>query len=45
MSAKLEQLSQKLAEILGARITNSVLRLGELTIEVDRKSTRLNSSH
>jgi len=34
MSAKLEKLSQKLAEILGARITSSVLRLGELTIEV-----------
>jgi NADH-quinone oxidoreductase subunit C len=34
MSAKLERLSQKLAEILGSRITNSVLRLGELTIEV-----------
>jgi len=34
MSAKLEKLSQKLAEIIGARITSSVLRLGELTIEV-----------
>lgn len=34
MSAKLEKLSQKLAEIVGARITASVLRLGELTIEV-----------
>lgn len=34
MSAKLEKLSQKLAEILGARITSSVLHLGELTIEV-----------
>lgn len=34
MSAKLEKLSQKLAEILGARITSSVLRQGELTIEV-----------
>lgn len=35
MSAKLEKLSQKLAEVLGAKITSSVLRLGELTIEVD----------
>ncbi|GAB1395196.1 NADH-quinone oxidoreductase subunit C [Rhodocyclaceae bacterium] len=34
MSAKLEKLSQKLAEILGVHITSSVLRLGELTIEV-----------
>ncbi len=34
MSAKLEKLSQTLAEILGARIASSVLRLGELTIEV-----------
>jgi NADH-quinone oxidoreductase subunit C len=33
MSAKLEKLSQKLAEILGARVTASVLRLGELSIE------------
>lgn len=34
MSAKLEKLSQKLADILGERIKTSVLRLGELTIEV-----------
>lgn len=34
MSAKLEKLSQKLTEIFGARIASSVLRLGELTIEV-----------
>ena len=34
MSAKLEKLSQQLAEILGARITASILRHGELTIEV-----------
>lgn len=33
MSAKLEKLSQKLAEIFGARLSSSVLRLGELTIE------------
>ena len=34
MSAKLEKLSQKLADVLGLRIVASVLRLGELTIEV-----------
>jgi NADH-quinone oxidoreductase subunit C len=34
MSAKLERLSQQLTEILGTRMTASVLRLGELTIEV-----------
>lgn len=34
MSVKLERLSHKLAEILGARIQASLLRLGELTIEV-----------
>lgn len=37
MSAKLERLSHKLAEIFGSRITNAVLRLGELTIEVAAK--------
>jgi NADH-quinone oxidoreductase subunit C len=40
MSAKLEKLSQKLAEILGARITVSALRLGELTIEVSAADYR-----
>jgi NADH-quinone oxidoreductase subunit C len=40
MSAKLEKLSQKLAEILGARITSSVLRLGELTIETSASDYR-----
>ena len=34
MSAKLEKLSQLLAEILGSRMAAPVLRLGELTIEV-----------
>lgn len=34
MSARLERLSQQLAALLGARITASVLRLGELSIEV-----------
>ncbi|MCX8087527.1 MAG: NADH-quinone oxidoreductase subunit C [Rhodocyclaceae bacterium] len=34
MSAKLAKLSQKLADLLGARIQSSRLHLGELTIEV-----------
>jgi NADH-quinone oxidoreductase subunit C len=33
MSVKLEKLSQKLADVLGVRITTSALALGELTIE------------
>lgn len=40
MSAKLEKLSQKLAAIVGARITASVLRLGELTIETSAADYR-----
>ena len=40
MSAKLEKLSQKLTEILGARITAPVLRLGELTIETSAADYR-----
>jgi NADH-quinone oxidoreductase subunit C len=40
MSAKLEKLSQKLTEILGARITAPVLRLGELTIETSTADYR-----
>lgn len=34
MSAKLEKLSQTLAAILGVRVAASILRLGELTLEV-----------
>jgi NADH-quinone oxidoreductase subunit C len=34
MSAKLEKLSHKLAEIFGSRIKASILRLGELTVDV-----------
>jgi NADH-quinone oxidoreductase subunit C len=40
MSAKLEKLAQVLAEVLGARITASVLRLGELTIETSAADYR-----
>lgn len=40
MSAKLEKLSQKLAEIVGARITASTLHLGELTIETNAADYR-----
>lgn len=35
MSAKLENLCQKLKEVLGDRISEPVLRLGEVTIECD----------
>jgi NADH-quinone oxidoreductase subunit C len=34
MSFKLEKLSQSLTEVFGIRLTASVLRLGELTVEV-----------
>jgi NADH-quinone oxidoreductase subunit C len=40
MSAKLEKLSQKLTEILGARIAAPLLRLGELTIETSAADYR-----
>jgi NADH-quinone oxidoreductase subunit C len=40
MSAKLEKLSQKLTEILGARIVAPLLRLGELTIETSAADYR-----
>lgn len=40
MSAKLEKLSQKLTEILGARIAAPVLRVGELTIETSAEDYR-----
>jgi NADH-quinone oxidoreductase subunit C len=35
MSAKLESLCQKLAEVLGSRVSDPVLRLGEVAIECE----------